>query len=134
MPFNVDKDITAHLWGKLIHARDYGIYRVMLDGKELAVVDLYSEETKRQADHWGAHKLDAGPHVLRFECKGKSDKSTGYFLGLDSIAAVVPVYERPPGFDSEEDTEVTGAGNPWPAAKSLPGRPVGRSNRLPPTV
>ncbi len=97
--FTLDKDITAHLWGKLIHARTYGIYRVMLDGKELAVVDLYSEETKRQADHWGVHKLDAGPHVLRFECKGKSDQSTGYFLGLDSIAAVVPIYERPPDFD-----------------------------------
>ena len=74
--------------GKLIHSHDYGIYRVTLDGKELAVVDLYSPEVKRQADHWGVHKLSAGPHVLRLECKGKSDQSTGYFLGLDSFAAV----------------------------------------------
>jgi hypothetical protein len=97
--FKVNKDITAHLWGKLIHSFDYGIYRVTLDGQELAAVDLYSPEAKRQSDHWGVHKLAAGPHVLRFECKGKSDHSTGYYLGLDSFAAVVPAYERPPGFD-----------------------------------
>jgi len=97
--FRLDKDVTAHLWGKFIHAPDYGIYRVTLDGQELAVADLYGETIKRQADHWGVHKLTAGPHVLRLECTGKSDHSTGYFLGLDSFAAVVPAYERPPGFD-----------------------------------
>jgi hypothetical protein len=97
--FNVDKDVTAHLWGKLIHAPDYGIYRATLDGQELTVVDLYSDKIIRRADHWGVHKLAAGPHVLRFECTGKSDHSTGYFLGLDSFAAVVPAYERPAGFD-----------------------------------
>ncbi len=97
--FKLDKDITAHLWGKFIHAPDYGIYRVTLDGNELAVVDLYGPQIKRQADHWGVHKLSAGSHVLRLECKGKSDSSTGYYLGLDSFAAVVPVYERPPDFD-----------------------------------
>ena len=97
--FTLDKDITAHLWGKFIHAPDYGIYRVTLDGEELAVMDLYGEKVKRESDHWGVHKLAAGPHVLRLECKGKSDNSTGYYLGLDSFAAVVPAYERPPGFD-----------------------------------
>ena len=45
------------------------------------------------------HKLAAGSHVLRMECRGKSDRSTSYHLGLDSFAAVVPAYERPPGFD-----------------------------------
>ena len=74
-------------------------YRVTLDGEELAVVDLYSQETKRQTDPWGVRKLSAGPHVLRFECKGKGDHSTGYYLGLESFTAVVPAYERPPGFD-----------------------------------
>jgi hypothetical protein len=72
---------------------------VKLDGKEIAVVDLYSEKVKRQSDEWGVQKLAAGPHVLRFECTGKAEHSTGYYLGLDSFAAVVPVYERPPGFD-----------------------------------
>ena len=70
-----------------------------LDGQELAVADLYSAEAKAQANQWGVQKLSAGPHILRFECKGKSDRSTGYHLGVDSFTAVVPAYERPPGFD-----------------------------------
>ncbi len=98
-PFNLDKDITAHLWGKFIHSFNYGIYRVTLDGKELGVVDLYSPKPIRKSYPWGEQKLSTGRHVLRLECKGKSDHSTGYFLGLDSFAAVVPIYERPPGFD-----------------------------------
>ncbi len=97
--FTLDKPVKAHLWGKFIHAHDYGIYRVTLDGKELGVVDLYSDKIKRISDHWGVHDLAAGPHVLRMECTGKAAQSEGYFLGLDSFAAVIPAYERPPGFD-----------------------------------
>ncbi len=97
--FTMEKDANAHLWGKFIHAHDYGIYRVLLDGKEIAVADLYNDGVKRQADHWGVFKLTAGPHVLRLECTGKAEKSSGYFLGLDSIAAVIPAYERPENFD-----------------------------------
>jgi len=98
-PFQVGKDIRAHLWGKFIQSHDYGIYRVTLDGRELAVVNLYHPETRRHVYYWGPQALSAGAHVLRFECQGKADHSTGYCLGLDSIAAVVPAYERPPGFD-----------------------------------
>ena len=97
--FKVDKDIHAHLWGKFIHSYDYGIYRATLDGKELGVVDLYSLKVKRESYHWGVHQLAAGQHVLRLECIGKAENSKGYYLGLDSLAAVVPIYERPPGFD-----------------------------------
>ena len=97
--FNVDKDITARLWGKFIHAPDYGIYRVTLDGDELAVMDLYAARGNRVSTDWGMHKLAAGSHILRMECRGKSDRSTSYHLGLDSFAAVVPAYERPPDFD-----------------------------------
>ena len=99
VPFKVNKDMTAHLLGKLVHSPDSGIYRVTLDGQELGVADLYSAEPQVQADQWGVHKLDAGPHVLRFECKGKSDHSSGYHLGVDAFTAVAPAYERPPGFD-----------------------------------
>jgi hypothetical protein len=97
--FNVDQPITAHLWGKFIHAHDYGIYRATLDGEELGTVNLYSEKLKRDSYHWGVHALKAGPHVLRLECQGKAEQSSGYYLGLDSLAAVVPAYERPAGFD-----------------------------------
>jgi len=47
--------LTAHLWCNLIHAPDYGIYRVTLDGEELAVVNLCGAQRKWQADHWGGH-------------------------------------------------------------------------------
>jgi hypothetical protein len=99
LPFTVDKDLKAHLRGKLIKSFDYGAYRVLLDGQEICVVNLYNSEVKAESRDFGAHQLAAGPHVLRFECTGKSDRSKGYFLGVDSLAAVVPVYERPPGFD-----------------------------------
>jgi hypothetical protein len=97
--FRTDIELKAHLWGKFINAPDYGIYRAILDGQELATVDLYGPQIRRESYHWGEHKLSAGEHTLRLECTGKSEKSKGYYLGLDSFAAVVPVYERPPGFD-----------------------------------
>ena len=52
-PFQVGKDIRAHLWGKFIQSHDYGIYRVTLDGRELAVVNLYHPETRRHVYYWG---------------------------------------------------------------------------------
>ena len=97
--FDVDKPITAHLWGKFILGPDYGTYRATLDDQELAVQNLYSEKVKRESYHWGVHTLSAGPHVLRLECTGKAEQSSGYYLGLDSFAAVIYAYERPPGFD-----------------------------------
>jgi hypothetical protein len=97
--FSLDTDLTGHLWAGLVHAPDYGVYRVLLDGTELAQIDLYADKATLQTERWGERKLKAGNHVLRFECKGKSEFSKGYFLGIDSITAVIPVYERPPGFD-----------------------------------
>jgi hypothetical protein len=97
--FRVEKDLTGQLWGKFVEAPDYGTYRASLDGQQLAHVDLYSPKIKRESYDWGLHKLAAGEHRLRLECTGKSEKSTGYYMGLDSFAAVVPVYERPAGFD-----------------------------------
>ena len=99
LPFSLDKALNAHLRGKLVKSFDYGAYRVLLDGQEICVVNLYSAAVKAESKDWGIHQLAAGPHALRFECTGKSDRSKGYFLGVDSLAAVVPVYERPPGFD-----------------------------------
>ena len=62
-------------------------------------MDLYDETTKRVARPWGGQNLKVGDHVLRFEGKGKSDKSTGFGLGLDSLAILACAYEKPPGFD-----------------------------------
>jgi len=97
--FSMDKAQTAELVGKLVQARDYGIYRVKLDGKEIARNDLYHPEVTPQTLRWGTHTLSAGPHTLRFECVGRNAKSTGYLLGFDALVARIPVYSRPASVD-----------------------------------
>jgi hypothetical protein len=72
---------------------------VTLDGQELATLDLYADKTQGKSHDWGRRTLSAGQHVLRFECKGKSERSKGYFLGFDLLDVPTRAYERPPGFD-----------------------------------
>lgn len=97
--FTTDKELTAELWVRMLHSWDYGIYRVRLDGREVATLDLYNANITPTPHRLGSHTLAAGPHTLRFECVGKARDSKGYFLGFDTLTARVPVYTRPPGFD-----------------------------------
>jgi hypothetical protein len=98
-PFKLTSALSGHLWGRLVRAPDYGIYQVTVDGTELGLIDLYADTVTAEPENWGIRKLAAGEHVLRFECKSKSPRSKGYFLGIDMVTLAVPVYERPPGFD-----------------------------------
>ena len=97
--FQTGQEPAVDLVLKTVHSWNYGIYRVMLDGKQIAQLDLYSPEVKPTADKLGRHPLDAGTHTLRFECAGKSPASTGYFLGFDALAARVPAYSRDASVD-----------------------------------
>ncbi len=97
--FKTDKDQSAQLLGKMVHSWDYGTYRVKLDGKPIAQLDLYNPNVTPTEHKLGVHQLAAGPHSLRFECTGKSPKSSGYFLGFDALVVRVPVYSRPPSVD-----------------------------------
>ena len=99
LAFDLDEDQTVNLQGKFVHSWDYGTYRVLLDGQQLDVLDLYSPTVKLTEHKWGIRKLKAGPHVLRFECVGKSDASDGFLLGFDALSAQIPAYQRPEGFD-----------------------------------
>jgi hypothetical protein len=72
---------------KMVHSYDDGIYRVFLDGRQIAQVDLYDPEIVPTTAKLGMQKLPAGTHTLRFECAGNSDKSRGYYLGFDALAA-----------------------------------------------
>jgi len=92
--FETETNHTAGLTAKMVHARDYGIYRVLLDGKKIAELDLYDPEIVPTAEKLGTHKLAAGTHALRFECVGKSPRSAGYFLGFDALVERVPAYSR----------------------------------------
>lgn len=89
----------AQLFAKMVHSSDYGIYRVLLDGKPIAQLDLYNPEITPSSERLGMQRLTMGTHALRFECTGKSPKSAGYFLGFDALVANVPVYSRPPNVD-----------------------------------
>ena len=82
-----------------MHSYDYGIYRVLLDGKQIAQLDLYDPEIVPTADKLGIQKLGAGTHILRFECAGKAPKSAGYYLGFDALVVRIPVYSRPATVD-----------------------------------
>jgi hypothetical protein len=97
--FESQTNQTAVLTARMVHSFDYGIYRVLLDGKQIAQLDLYDPEIVPTADKLGSQKLAQGTHVLRFECAGKSPKSAGYYLGFDALALRVPVYSRPPTVD-----------------------------------
>jgi hypothetical protein len=82
-----------------VHSYDYGIYRVLLDGKQIALLDLYDPEIVPTAEKLGMQHLTEGTHAVRFECAGKSPKSAGYFLGFDALVERVSVYFRPPSVD-----------------------------------
>lgn len=99
MTFTAPKEMTAELWLKMLHAKDYGTYRVKLDGQTVGTLDLFNLNITPTPHRIGLHTLAAGEHTLRFEGEGKSEKSTGYLLGFDALSARVPAYARPPGFD-----------------------------------
>ena len=99
IPFRTASEQTGELVARFVRCWDFGIYRVLLDGREVGVVDLYGAAHAVFPQALGKQTLPAGEHVLRFECRGKSEKSKGIFLGFDALVLRRPVYERPPGLD-----------------------------------
>ena len=99
IPFHLDKATRMELVGKFVTAQDYGIYDVLLDGKKIASVDLYTPTIKTTERRWGLHSLAAGEHSLRLQCAGKANESIGYFLGFDVLNGRIAAYQRPEGFD-----------------------------------
>jgi hypothetical protein len=97
--FTLDKPQTIELVTKVVRSWDYGKYRVKLDGTELGAYDLYSATVAPTTYRWRARRLEAGKHILRFECLGKSPDSKGYFLGFCDLSAIIPVYARDPSID-----------------------------------
>jgi hypothetical protein len=94
IPFTVEKESIGSLRLRGCHAADYGVYRVLLDGREIGRVDLYSREIRFGEEKLGWQELSAGDHSLRFESAGKNAKSTGIFLGIDALTMQSPVYAR----------------------------------------
>jgi hypothetical protein len=97
--FDIAKELPGEWFVKMTHSWDYGNYRVLLDGVEMAQLDLYDSIARPSVDKLGGRQLAVGTHTLRFECTGKSPKSAGYFLGFDALVVRTPVYSRPPNVD-----------------------------------
>jgi len=103
IPFDVAEDGRYELLAQVAHSNDYGIYKVLLDGKPLAaetelehepganmgggtVVDGYHNELYVAEDHvLGWPQLTRGHHTLAFVCSGKDARSSGYHLGIDTL-------------------------------------------------
>ena len=72
---------------RLTTAADYGVFRLLVDGKPLGEpFDGYSEGQNRTPPvKFGRIELSAGEHKVTFEVIGKNDKSTGFVVGVDKI-------------------------------------------------
>lgn len=104
--FTTDAEMTAELSAKMLHAPDYGTFRVRLDGQDAGRLDLYHASITPMPHRLGTFTLAPGEHTLRFEGAGKNGQSKGYLLGFDALTARVPVYTRPPGFDLRQGSGV----------------------------
>lgn len=83
---DIDKDQVQELALMLTCARDYGTFQVLLDGIPLgAPVNLYGKGINQKEFRFLVPACTPGKHILRFENRGKSPESIGYFFGLDAF-------------------------------------------------
>jgi hypothetical protein len=94
IPFRVERQAIGNLQLRACHAADYGIYRVLLDGKEIGKFDFYLDHLSLQEKKLSWRELAAGDHTLKFECVGKHPDSTGFLLGIDALTIQTSVYAR----------------------------------------
>jgi hypothetical protein len=86
IPFTVATKEPKRLLIKGTRANDYGRYQPYLNGVKLGQpIDLYHEELSDWEWHLMDFWPDPGQYTLRLECVGKNPRSTGYFLGVESV-------------------------------------------------
>ncbi|MDR1493800.1 MAG: hypothetical protein LBT05_13925, partial [Planctomycetaceae bacterium] len=84
--FPVEKEELRQLTLRMTEANDYGIYRILLDGKTVReYVDFYGKSVKTRELNLGQLVLKPGIYTIRFECLGKRSESRGNDLGIDSV-------------------------------------------------
>lgn len=86
IPFTVEQKAPVRLLLNMTRSNDFGKYQATLNGVKLGdPLDFYKADT----DNWEYHLLDfwpdPGEYVLRLECVGKHNVSTGYYLGIESV-------------------------------------------------
>ena len=105
IPFEVDKKEPRRLVLAMTRSYDFGKYQAYLDGIKLGpVMDLYNEDVESHEYHLLDFWPDPGKYTLRLECIGKNLRSTGYYLGIESVR----LRERRPrvakyGHDADKD-------------------------------
>jgi hypothetical protein len=86
IPFTVEQEEPRRLLLAVTRANDYGIYQATLNGVEVgSPMDLYAENVSPWEQHLLDFWPDPGQYTLRLECVGKNPKSTGYYLGVESV-------------------------------------------------
>lgn len=95
--FEITKAEYRGLFLRFTYSRDYGIYRIFLDGKnikqpedymanpKLQDFDFYAENMRVKDTYLGSHNLSIGKHTIKLQCVGKNPNSKGNYLGFDSI-------------------------------------------------
>lgn len=116
IPFRVDQKEPLRLLLNMTTSYDFGQYQAALVPEGLAplggfpigpVLDLYSEKIENKEFHLLDFWPDPGAYVLRLTCVGKNPKSSGHFMGLESVR----LRERRPrvkqfGYDKDKDWRI----------------------------
>lgn len=105
IPFKVQKREPLRLLLNLTTSYDFGKYQAYVDGVKVGgPIDLFSADTATTEAHLLDFWPEPGDHTVRLECVGKSSKSEGYYLGIESVR----LRERRPrvmqwGYDKDLD-------------------------------
>ena len=70
LAFIVEKSGTYEVIGNFCHARDYGIHKMILNGKEIAPIDFYNADLGWAKHTLGTFELKKGTILLQVECLG----------------------------------------------------------------
>jgi hypothetical protein len=105
IPFEVTKKEPLRLLLNMTKSYDFGKYQAYLNGVKLGgPMDFYNADVTNEEYHLLDFWPEPGKYTLRLECVGKSEKSNGYYLGIESVR----LRERRPrvaefGFDKDKD-------------------------------
>ncbi|MDY7107933.1 MAG: glycoside hydrolase family 172 protein [Planctomycetota bacterium] len=86
IPFTVEEKAPKRLLLNMTRSYDFGRYVVTLNGVQLGgVLDFYHPDTENREYHLLDFWPEPGDYVLRLECVGKHPRSTGHWLGIESV-------------------------------------------------
>jgi hypothetical protein len=86
LPVTVTNKQPYRLLLNLTKSYDFGKYQASLDGVKLGEpIDLYSAKIVNEEAHLLDFWPEPGRHKLRLECVGKSQLSSGFYCGIESL-------------------------------------------------